>query len=104
MARLTEQDPSIAESAKRKKSAISAKMQQDELMAKKDDNADKRKRVVMNRSKEKDRQISAKVNSKTYDLFKRINAEEGISNNSSLNMLITNFVREKKYLLENDEI
>lgn len=50
----------------------------------------------------KNKQISAKVNSETYELFTQINRINGLSNNSSLNLLITNYVREKKFLLEDD--
>ncbi len=50
----------------------------------------------------KDKQISAKVNSETYALFADINRVIGLSNNSALNMLITNYVCEKKYLLDQD--
>lgn len=50
----------------------------------------------------KDKQISAKVNSETYATFAKINRLVGLSNNSALNMLITNYVCEKKYLLEEE--
>lgn len=50
----------------------------------------------------KDKQISAKVNSETYAIFSDINRVMGLSNNSALNMLITNYVCEKKYLLEQE--
>lgn len=49
--------------------------------------------------KNKDRQISAKVNSATYDLFTKINQEQGLSNNSAINLLISRYVRENKGIL-----
>lgn len=52
---------------------------------------------------EKDKQISAKVNSKTYAAFQKINRIQGLSNNSVLNQLIYKYVRENKGILENDE-
>ena len=50
----------------------------------------------------KDKPISAKVNSNMYALFTAINRESGLSNNSALNMLISEYVREKKYLLNEE--
>lgn len=69
---------------------------------------DKKKPVVLQisgkspSSSGKDKQISAKVNSETYATFAEINRVMGLSNNSALNMLITNYVCEKKYLLEQE--
>lgn len=51
----------------------------------------------------KDKQISAKVNSYNYTMFTAINRIIGLSNNSALNMIITNYVRENKYLLDEDK-
>ena len=48
----------------------------------------------------KDKQISAKVNSETYAAFTEINRALGMSNNSALNMIIADYVREKRYVLE----
>ena len=48
----------------------------------------------------KDKQISAKVNTKVYDLFTEINRAQGISNNSALNMILTKYVRENKEILD----
>lgn len=48
----------------------------------------------------KDKQISAKVNLKVYNLFTQINKAQGISNNSALNMLINKYVRENKGILD----
>ena len=69
---------------------------------------EKKKPVVLQMTEQskkasgKDKQISAKVNSETYALFAEINRLVGLSNNSALNMLITNYVCEKKYLLEDE--
>ena len=49
---------------------------------------------------EKDKMISAKVNSQTYTQFTKINQLNGMSNNSVINMLITKYVRENKHLLD----
>ncbi len=49
---------------------------------------------------EKDKQISAKVNNKTWANFTKINKAQGLSNNSALNMLINRYVRENKGILE----
>ena len=48
----------------------------------------------------KDKQISAKVNNTTYDMFTQINKAQGLSNNSALNMLINRYVRENKSILD----
>ena len=48
---------------------------------------------------EKDKQISAKVNNKTWENFTKINKAQGLSNNSALNMLINIYVRENKGIL-----
>ena len=47
----------------------------------------------------KDKQISAKVNEKVYAMFTKINKEQGLSNNSALNMIINKYVRENKGIL-----
>lgn len=48
----------------------------------------------------KDKAISARVNGTTYLNFKRICEARGISSNACLNMLITDFVRENKGIIE----
>ena len=48
----------------------------------------------------KDKQISAKVNEKTWDSFTRINKAQGLSNNSALNMIINKYIRENKGIIE----
>ncbi len=52
----------------------------------------------------KDKQISAKVNAKMYEIFTRINKEQGISNNSALNMIISRYVRENKGILDDESV
>lgn len=54
--------------------------------------------------KGKDRQISAKVNSKTYKLFTDINRANGLSNNSALNMIISQYVRSNKEILKDEDM
>ena len=48
----------------------------------------------------KDKAISARVNGTTYTNFKRICEARGLTSNACLNMLITDFVRENKRILE----
>ena len=48
----------------------------------------------------KDKQISAKVNEKTWDNFTKINKAQGLSNNSALNMIINKYIRENKGIIE----
>ena len=50
----------------------------------------------------KDKMISAKVNSVTYEQFAEINRVFGLSNNSSLNQLIAKYVLENKKILEKE--
>ena len=50
--------------------------------------------------KGKDKAISARVNGATYTKFKRICEARGITSNACINMLITDFVRENKGVLE----
>lgn len=52
------------------------------------------------KSKGKDKAISARVNGTTYYNFKKICEARGLSSNACLNMLITDFVRENKGVLE----
>ena len=55
---------------------------------------------IMKNNKRTDvRQISAKVNRDTYEKFTEICKLNGMSNNSCLNMIIAEFVREKSHLL-----
>lgn len=57
-------------------------------------------KITGKRRIEKDKQISAKVNSETYEKFAVICSKEGISRNSAINMLISRYVRDNSYLLE----
>lgn len=52
----------------------------------------------------KDRAISARVNDGTYSDFKRICEERGLTSNAVINMLITDFVRENRFVLEGSEM
>lgn len=55
---------------------------------------------LMKRPGGKDKPISARVNGTTYMNFKKICEARGITSNACLNMLITDFVRENKKILE----
>jgi len=57
-------------------------------------------KITGKRRIEKNKQISAKVNSETYEKFAVICSKEGISRNSAINMLISRYVRDNSYLLE----
>lgn len=57
------------------------------------------KKITKNNKRNDIRQISAKVNSDTYEKFTEICKLNGMSNNSCLNMIIAEFVREKSHLL-----
>ena len=50
--------------------------------------------------KKKDKVISAKVYPDTWELFTAINKAQGMTNNSVINMLISNYIRDKKEILE----
>ena len=52
------------------------------------------------KSRGKDKPISARVNGTTYTNFKKICEARGITSNACLNMLITDFVRENKAIIE----
>ncbi len=55
---------------------------------------------LMKKPRRKDKSISARVNGTTYMNFKKICEARGISSNACLNMLITDFVRENKSIIE----
>ena len=55
---------------------------------------------LMKRPGGKDKAISARVNGTTYMNFKKICEARGITSNACLNMLITDFVRENKSIVE----
>ncbi len=59
------------------------------------------KKIMKNNKRTDVRQISAKVNRDTYEKFTEICKLNGMSNNSCLNMIIAEFVREKSHLLSN---
>lgn len=68
-------------------------------------NKNKEKSVIKDIAKvngSKDKMISAKVNSVTYEQFTEINKVFGMSNNSSLNQLIAKYVLENKKILEEE--
>ena len=56
-------------------------------------------KIMKNTNRTDVRQISAKVNRDTYEKFTEICKLNGMSNNSCLNMIIAEFVREKSHLL-----
>lgn len=58
---------------------------------------------ITHTSQQKDKQISAKVNENVYRQFTEINKNQGLSNNSALNMIISKYVREYKGLLEDNK-
>lgn len=63
----------------------------------------KRKKAVskiMSNDGMKDKQISAKVNEKSWENFTKINKAQGLSNNSALNMIINKYIRENKGIIE----
>lgn len=51
-------------------------------------------------SKKKDKVVTAKVYPDTWAIFTAINKAQGMTNNSVINMLISNYVRDKKEILE----
>lgn len=55
---------------------------------------------LMKKPKGKDKAISARVNGSTYLKFKMICEARGLTPNACLNMLITDFVRENKDIIE----
>lgn len=87
------------------KEKITAK--QEEIAQERKEQVEKRAVVLQLKDKPKrevwkNKQISAKVNSDTYALFTDINRVIGLSNNSALNMMIKEYVQNKKYLLEEE--
>lgn len=100
------QKPSLLEQVKQKEqeAGIQNESEHQELQLK-----EKRKSTLnkilatSGKSGVKDRSFSGKINSGVYELFTAINKKNGLSNNSALNLIITEYVREKKYLLEEEE-
>ena len=58
------------------------------------------KRLAGSESKIKDKVISAKVYPETWATFTAINKAQGMTNNSVINMLISEYVRNKKEILD----
>ena len=58
--------------------------------------------IVRKISSNKSIMISAKVNPKQYDLFKKINTQKGVSNNSIINLLISSYNSKNKHYLDED--
>ncbi len=52
------------------------------------------------RPNSKDKAISARVNGVTYTQFKKVCEARGLTSNACINMLITDFVRQNKDILE----
>jgi antitoxin component of RelBE/YafQ-DinJ toxin-antitoxin module len=50
----------------------------------------------------KDKVVSAKFNSDTYKQFSEINTKMGITNNSALNMILAQYVKEHSDWLEEE--
>ena len=59
---------------------------------------------IISKDGAKDKQISAKVNMKMYNDFTTINKSQGVSNNSALNMLITKYVSENRFILDEEDM
>ena len=59
---------------------------------------------IISKDGAKDKQISAKVNMKMYNAFTTINKAQGVSNNSALNMLSAKYVRENRFILDEEDM
>lgn len=57
-------------------------------------------KTIVGSSKTKDKVISAKVYPETWAAFTAINKAQGMTNNSVINMLISEYVRDKKVILD----
>lgn len=57
-------------------------------------------KTLVSGSKVKDKVISAKVYPETWTTFTAINKAQGMTNNSVINMLISQYVRDNKEILE----
>lgn len=94
-----------------KKTRLIDTLQEEELQdvkeeqEKENSNATKKAPVerIISRDGAKDKQISAKVNMKMYSVFTAINKAQGVSNNSALNMLIAKYVRENRFILDEED-
>ena len=88
---------------KKKKEKKSLKERASEREEKKQEDAHTENKTIETLStntKWKDKAISARVNSITYTNFKKICEARGLSSNACLNMLMTDFVRENKSIIE----
>ncbi len=56
--------------------------------------------VIKKISLNKNQMISVKVNPHKYELFKNINKQKGMSNNSVINMLISEYVQQNMHEIE----
>jgi len=56
--------------------------------------------MIRDRSYEKDKAISARVNGVTYNNFKKISRKKGLTPNACINMLMSEFVQRNKEYLE----
>lgn len=50
--------------------------------------------------RKKNKVVTAKVYPDTWEVFTSINRAQGMTNNSVINMLISNYIRDKKEILE----
>ena len=57
-------------------------------------------RLALKKANSKDHAISARVNGEVWQLFKQICSARGLTANSCLCMLVSDYVRENKSLLE----
>lgn len=64
------------------------------------ENSQQEKKSIYNAPKRKDKVITAKVYPETWASFTAINKTLGMTNNSVINMLISNYVHEKKNLID----
>ena len=57
-------------------------------------------KTIVGSNKIKDKVISAKVYPETWATFTAINKAQGMTNNSVINMLISEYIRNKKEIIE----
>lgn len=67
---------------------------------KKDTSAHKSAAKKIMSSSKKDRQISVKMTSEMFNQFTQINKARGMSNNSTINMIIAEYIRENASWLD----
>ena len=56
----------------------------------------KKGRIIKKIASGKSQLISVKVNPRQYELFKNINRQKGVSNNSVINLLIDDYIRKNQ--------